>query len=357
MRRLAALLWLLLAAWGIPLSPARASEVTIDTQYPSAGGEHARASSSRGVRVENPFNPNTATVAVNGNVDVSGGAVLTGKAISVAFNAGPWGNTGFNINPAGQVAIGNNAPGRALLTAHTRIKTHNYYASEQDLTTGDVVYAYGESRADISAPLTDDRGKAAFFGARRHGIANQPSEIDLFAPLQIEGSQVFLGLLPDNPPPGVAPQLPATFGQVTWVGIGMDRLEEHGEINPLPPADSNCLLEVNGPVAHRGFHNYSSRTFKADIIPVGAPERSRLLSQVRSTPLYRYRYKDAPKIEHLGPVAEESPRSILSADGMHLSLTDTLGVLSAALQELQAEQARLTARLEELEIKRRDRAS
>ncbi|MCG3176032.1 MAG: hypothetical protein MOGMAGMI_00970 [Candidatus Omnitrophica bacterium] len=337
---------------GIPLaflacivaSAAQAEEVTIDTRYPSRWGEHATASATRGVRIENPYTANAASATIFGDVTVNGAATLTNTLLRVAPNRGPYGDDGLRINAAGQVAIGNNAAVNSLLTVHTRIKTRNFYAFEWDTSITDWVYAYGESAHNAGLPL--DTGKQAFFGARRSMTTQTNFADDVYTLLRIEGDEVHLGI--------VDPILNA-LGYVTWVGIGMDRDENLGEINPLPAPD-DWLLEVNGPAAYTTFFNYSSRAFKSDIRAVGPDERASLLRDVRSTPLYTYRYKSAPDTAHLGPVAEESPTQVLSGDGKHLSLTDTLAVLTAALQQLQAENEELTARLEALEKRRVDHA-
>jgi len=293
------------------------------------------------------FNPYTGVTATNifGNVDVNGAAVLTNTLVRIAPNRGPYGDDGMRINAAGQVSIGNNAAVNSLLSVHTRIKGRNYYAFEWDTALLDWVYAYGESAHNTALPA--DTGKQAFFGARRTMNTFGNLADDTYALLRLEGDEVHLGI--------VDPIINA-LGYVTWVGIGMDRDENLLEINPLPAPD-DWLLEVNGRAAYTTFFNYSSREFKADLMPLTAQDKQVLLQELRGTPLYAYRYKSSPQGKpHLGPVAEQAPEAVVSADRANLSLTDSVAALTAALQYLNAEQEDLLKRLETLERRRADAA-
>lgn len=321
---------------------AHAEEVVIDTRYPSRYGEHANASAATGARIFNPYTGIT-TTSIFGNVDVNGAAVLTNTLLRIAPNRGPYGDDGLRVNAAGQVAIGNNAAVNSLLSVHTRIKGRNYYAYEWDTALLDWIYAYGESAHDTGLPA--DTGKQAFFGSRRTMNTVDNLADDVYTLLRLEGKEVHLGI--------VDPIINA-LGYVTWVGIGMDRNENLLEINPLPAPD-DWLLEVNGRAAYATFFLYSSREFKSDLSPLSASDKQRLFQDIIRAPIYAYRYKSDPEGKpHLGPVAEQAPESVTSADKANLSLTDTIAALTAALQHLNAEQEALLARLEVLERRRSD---
>lgn len=132
-----------------------------------------------------------------------------------------------------------------------------------------------------------------------------------------------------------------------------------------PPTVQRLLANASGVTVNGTFNNLSDRNAKQDFAPVSP---SHILEEVVQLPLSEWSYKEDPKTRHIGPVAQDF-YSIFSVgtDDKHIAPIDEGGVALAAIQGLnqrledkgrssearievlEAENARLKARLEKLE--------
>ena len=93
----------------------------------------------------------------------------------------------------------------------------------------------------------------------------------------------------------------------------------------------------------------SSRTYKADIQPLRREEYQDTLDKVKRLDVVRYRFvNDAEGTRHLGVIAEDSPREILSKDGTGVSMGDYVAFLLAALKAQQVQIEALEDRVREM---------
>jgi hypothetical protein len=93
----------------------------------------------------------------------------------------------------------------------------------------------------------------------------------------------------------------------------------------------------------------SSRKYKSDITPLEHGEYSEILEQLIETDVVRYRfYQDENETEHLGLIAEDAPRDIVTPDGEALSLSDYCAFLLAATKAQQEEIEALKAEVRQL---------
>jgi hypothetical protein len=93
----------------------------------------------------------------------------------------------------------------------------------------------------------------------------------------------------------------------------------------------------------------SSRKYKSDITPLKENEYSDILKQLVQTDVVRYRfYQDENETEHLGLIAEDAPRDIVTRDGEALSLSDYCAFLLAATKAQQEEIEALKAEVRQL---------
>jgi hypothetical protein len=93
----------------------------------------------------------------------------------------------------------------------------------------------------------------------------------------------------------------------------------------------------------------SSRKYKSGITPLEDGEYQSILMQLVETDVVRYRfYQDENKTEHLGLIAEDAPRDIVSRDGEALSLSDYCAFLLAATKAQQEEIEALKAEVRQL---------
>ena len=94
----------------------------------------------------------------------------------------------------------------------------------------------------------------------------------------------------------------------------------------------------------------SSKKYKSDITPLEDGEYQSILQQLVETDVVRYHfYRDENKSQHLGIIAEDAPRDIVTRDGEALSLSDYCAFLLAATKAQQEEIEVLKARISELE--------
>lgn len=92
-------------------------------------------------------------------------------------------------------------------------------------------------------------------------------------------------------------------------------------------------------VAAAAIMAFSSRDFKEDIVPAPSKEMHDL---VLATPINTFVYKDDDKRQvFIGPIAEDSPDQITTADKRMVNLYNMVGALFAAVQHQAAEIERL----------------
>ncbi len=345
--------------WPKIISFTYGDDVTITTYYPSPYAQHTTATTSNDVKIQNPFTSNT-TTSIYGNATVNGSVTITNSLFTIAPLKGPYGDDGLDVATNGKVSIGNHYPVNSLLTAHTRIKAKNYYAFSYDTSLSNYVYAYGEAEDNTAldvAPFPDN-GKRALFGSRKHLGGTQAVDIanDVYIPMRIEASEVHLGIIDINknmvPPPPISLNL---LGAVDWIGIGKDRdLNNSAQWNPGTDPPTGMLLEVNGVAWTLSEAGYSSREMKKDIIPLSMADSANILSKLRSINVVHFSFKEDPQhFRQIGIIAEDSPKEIITEDGKHLSTTDALGFLAAAIQELKRKNDELKIRIEKLEERKK----
>jgi len=81
-----------------------------------------------------------------------------------------------------------------------------------------------------------------------------------------------------------------------------------------------------------GWDVWSAEKFKKDIEPLTPEDRSSILEELQNARLFYFRYKGEPNThrKRLGFLVEQAPRSIVSPDGLSISLSDGLGLAFAA---------------------------
>jgi Chaperone of endosialidase len=126
------------------------------------------------------------------------------------------------------------------------------------------------------------------------------------------------------------------------------------EVNRRLDGGGAPSLKVTGSVQATNVTFTSSRDLKRDFQAVDPQE---VLARMAALPISRWRFKDGPDDEHIGPVAEDFHAAFdLGSSDKTISLTDASGVALAAvkgllqqIQELQEKNAELSRRLEALE--------
>ena len=94
----------------------------------------------------------------------------------------------------------------------------------------------------------------------------------------------------------------------------------------------------------------SSRDYKRDIEPLSPAQCQEILEKATSTEVVTYVFADDPAaVEHLGVIAEDSPREIVASDGKGVSLGDYAAFLLAAIKAQQAEIEALRAEIRSLQ--------
>jgi hypothetical protein len=115
------------------------------------------------------------------------------------------------------------------------------------------------------------------------------------------------------------------------------------------PTDS-LHIEDTGDVTIAGFLNERSDVAaKTDFVKVNGQD---VLDRLSSVPITTWSYKDSPDVRHMGPMAQDFRAAYgLGPDDKHLAALDTNGVALAAIQELDAQNKELKARLQALEAR------
>jgi len=98
------------------------------------------------------------------------------------------------------------------------------------------------------------------------------------------------------------------------------------------------------------WNTFSSRAYKRNIEPLASNEYKAILERLTLADVVRYQLKDDQSgAIHIGLIAEDAPRDIVTSDGKALSMSDYSAFLLAAIKAQQAEMAELRQRLVALE--------
>jgi hypothetical protein len=114
-------------------------------------------------------------------------------------------------------------------------------------------------------------------------------------------------------------------------------------------------LHVNGTAAGTSWTNLSSRDYKKDVRYVASSEYDQMLAKVVAMKPARYRYKAAytdDQSVHLGFIAEEMPRDVLSPNGKGVDTYELVTYLAGAVKaqqvQMKTQEARLKAQEEQI---------
>jgi hypothetical protein len=127
------------------------------------------------------------------------------------------------------------------------------------------------------------------------------------------------------------------------------------EINFIPNAGTEVVIDGSGNVTATSFNPTSSRSLKDDLEPIDPQE---VLMRLANLPITTWKFiQEEDDTRHLGPMAEDFREAFgLGDSAKTINLTDANGVAFAAIQglhekvvQLEAERAMLSSRSEELE--------
>ncbi len=119
------------------------------------------------------------------------------------------------------------------------------------------------------------------------------------------------------------------------------------EVNQRLDAGGPASFKVSGSVQATNVTFTSSRALKRDFQAVDPQE---VLTRLAALPISKWRFKEGPEDEHLGPVAEDFHAAFgLGKSAEVISLTDTSGVALAAAQGLLQQVQQLQQETQELQ--------
>lgn len=140
-------------------------------------------------------------------------------------------------------------------------------------------------------------------------------------------------------------------------GVGCGQRDESIRIEVSSPARgthttaSNVTIEgsiysVAGNIQADSFLCNSSRELKKDIASLTEKDYSKVLETINQLEVVRYRYKGNQENKlHIGLIAEDSPKDILSQDGKSVSLYDSMGYMLAGMKALIQENQQMKAEI------------
>jgi len=139
-------------------------------------------------------------------------------------------------------------------------------------------------------------------------------------------------------------------------GQGLEGMD--GQLTILPSGNVGVgtptpafRLQVNGTAHATAWLTPSSRAFKENIHYFAAKDYARVLSELSRVDLARYRYRPVvtdDRTEHLGFIAEELPREVLSRDGKAVDVYALASYGLAASKALAAQNEVLTSEMQAL---------
>ena len=399
MRRARLCFWMVACVVGLmnASGAARADDVTLTTYLPSPDWEDYKWLQ---VRNQLTIDDNVATAGlldVFGNLDVWNGNVsISGSINPIHFGRayGPYSGgagmgiiDGLRVQPAlasSCVSIGTNtcSPTLAKLKVYTAMRSDGLYVKPSG---PDPHYLYAYARwtgtpCVFASPSNPDGTRRGFLGARRLTGALPNEAVDTYAHMRLEARVIELGDwrradmgLPVTPCP---PNPPARFKWcwTEYVGhpnfgdtqqgvlVGVDTIENPLQEDNIPATtptwrDKIVILQVGSSAAPMdavlGSINWmSSRTYKKDIVPLGADEMKRFLDETSQRDVVRYHYLgDNPeRALRVGLIAEDAPAEF--SDGKVILVTRAAAYLTASMKALKAENDALRARIEVLEAKK-----
>jgi hypothetical protein len=181
--------------------------------------------------------------------------------------------------------------------------------------------------------------KAFCFG----GLGSGPQD-DVYQFDPDVGAHVFAAVLP-HPTQSLA--CATSAAGPTYCFGGAQSSTVYDDIVELRAGPFVTLLQVGNPGDGSGalanvWGLFSSRAFKDDIQPLTGDEYDDLLAKLVATNVVRYRHVDDRRhVKHLGVLAEDAPREIVTPGGKAVSLGDFDAVLLAAIK---AQQVQLDAK-------------
>ena len=139
-------------------------------------------------------------------------------------------------------------------------------------------------------------------------------------------------------------------------GQGLEGMDGQVTILPNGNVGIDCAtpthpLQVNGAAYATAWQTPSSRTFKENIRYFAPKDYARVLSELSRVNAARYQYRPAvtsDRAEHLGFIAEELPREVLSHDGKEVDVYALASYGLAASKALMAQNEILANEVREL---------
>ena len=119
-----------------------------------------------------------------------------------------------------------------------------------------------------------------------------------------------------------------------------------GSLLPMAGQAAGAFVGTEAGSAWLAAAMVSSRDYKYNIEEIDSDTEKRLLDLVKNLPIYTWKYKgegDETK-SHLGPVTEESPTEIVTADGKALDTISYMGLLALTVKLLANKVERLERR-------------